>query len=300
MVSFICGFEPAGGNIMIIILTILFYTGLSLNSSTHVQNGILPPPILWAEPGSMISWGKSVTILCQGILEAQEYYLNKKGMTKPIYRQTVLEPGSKVKFFISSTTELHAGQYHCYYESTACFSEHSDMLELVVTGVYSKPRLSVLPSSMVTPGENMTFQCVSFLGFDTFILAEEGENKLSWTHDAHRHPNGHVQALFPMGPMSPSHKWKFRCYGYNKGNPYVWSVPSDSAELKFSENIATTNSSLNISDPQTGSSLKGHTVENLTRITMAVLILVALGILLFEAQHSQRKKDTGHLRVVKK
>ncbi|XP_028630920.1 leukocyte immunoglobulin-like receptor subfamily A member 1 isoform X2 [Grammomys surdaster] len=199
MVSFICGFEPAGGNIMIIILTILFYTGLSLNSSTHVQNGILPPPILWAEPGSMISWGKSVTILCQGILEAQEYYLNKKGMTKPIYRQTVLEPGSKVKFFISSTTELHAGQYHCYYESTACFSEHSDMLELVVT-----------------------------------------------------------------------------------------------------ENIATTNSSLNISDPQTGSSLKGHTVENLTRITMAVLILVALGILLFEAQHSQRKKDTGHLRVVKK
>ncbi|XP_076783887.1 leukocyte immunoglobulin-like receptor subfamily A member 5 isoform X2 [Arvicanthis niloticus] len=209
MVSFICGFEPAGGNIMITILTILFYTGLNLTPSTQVHK------------------------------------------------------------------------------------EHSDMLELIVTGVYSKPSLSVLPSSVVTPGENMTFQCVSFLGFGTFILTEEGESKLSWTHDAHRHPNGYMQALFPMGPMFPSRKWKFRCYGYDKSNPHVWSVPSNPEELKFSENIETTNSSLNISDPQTGSSIKDHTVENLTRISMAVLILAALGILLFQAQHSQRKKDTG-------
>lgn len=84
----------------------------------------------------------------------------------------------------------------------------------------------------------MTFQCVSFLGFGTFILTEEGESKLSWTHDAHRHPNGYMQALFPMGPMFPSRKWKFRCYGYDKSNPHVWSVPSNPEELKFSgENV---------------------------------------------------------------
>ncbi|XP_052616343.1 leukocyte immunoglobulin-like receptor subfamily A member 5 [Peromyscus californicus insignis] len=232
----------------------------------------LPSPILWAEPGSIISWGKSVTILCQGNIQAQEYYLNKEGRTSRLYRQTVMEPGSKAMFPILFITELYAGRYRCYYESPAGSSEHSDMLELVVTGVYSKPSLSTLPSSVVTPGENVTFQCVSWLGFETFILTEEGENKLSWTCDSQRHPKGHMQALFPMGPVSPGHRRKFRCYGYDNSNAQVWSAPSEPLELIIS-----------------GSHLQDHTVENLIRITLGGLVLVVLGILLFEAQHRPRK-----------
>ncbi|XP_076424880.1 leukocyte immunoglobulin-like receptor subfamily A member 5 isoform X3 [Peromyscus maniculatus bairdii] len=261
------------------------------NSSYHlnVTQEALPLPILWAEPGSIISWGKSVTILCQGNIQAQEYYLNKEGRTSRLYSQTVMEPGSKAMFPILFITELYAGRYRCYYESPAGSSEHSDMLELVVTDVYSKPSLSALPSSVVTPGENVTFQCVSWLGFETFILTEEGENKLSWMGDSQRHPNGHMQALFPMGPVSPGHRRKFRCYGYDNSNAQVWSAPSEPLELIISGMVETTSSSPNMSDPKTGSHLQDHTVENLTRITLGGLVLLVLGILLFDAQHSQRK-----------
>lgn len=239
----------------------------------HFFSVTLPPPILWAEPGSIISWGKSVTILCQGILQAQEYYLNKEGRASRLYRQTLMEPGGKAMFPIRFITELHAGRYHCYYESPAGSSEHSDILELVVIGkrtlidpvpchstdtrkgqcvlygafinlppsllgFYSKPSLSALPSPVVTPGGNVTFQCVSWLGFGTFILTEEGQTNLSWTQQSQRHPNGHLQALFPMGPVSPSHRRKFRCYGYATSNAQVWSVSSDPLELIISgENL---------------------------------------------------------------
>ncbi|XP_021090982.1 leukocyte immunoglobulin-like receptor subfamily A member 5 [Mesocricetus auratus] len=309
MVSFICGFEPVRGNTVITILTVLFCSGnfppcLNLNpGTTTVAKGTLPPPILWAEPGSIISWGKSVTILCQGILQAQEYYLDKEGRTSRLYRQTLMEPGGKAMFPILFVTELHAGEYRCYYESPAGFSEHSDMLELVVTDVYSKPSLSALPSSVVTPGGNVTFQCVSWLGFGTFVLTEEGENNLSWTHKAQRHPNGHMQALFPVGPISPSHRRKFRCYGYDKSNAQVWSAPSDPLELTISGMDEFTSPSANMSDPRTGSSLQDHTVETLTRIALGSLVLVVLGIFLFEAQHSPSQEVNNgdgctHLRVV--
>ncbi|ERE50439.1 leukocyte immunoglobulin-like receptor subfamily A member 5-like protein, partial [Cricetulus griseus] len=235
MVSFICGFEPVGGKTVITLLTVLFCVGLNSSSNTTtVAKVTLPPPILWAEPGSIISWGKSVTILCQGILQAQEYYLNKEGRASRLYRQTLMEPGGKAMFPIRFITELHAGRYHCYYESPAGSSEHSDILELVVIGFYSKPSLSALPSPVVTPGGNVTFQCVSWLGFGTFILTEEGQTNLSWTQQSQRHPNGHLQALFPMGPVSPSHRRKFRCYGYATSNAQVWSVSSDPLELIIS------------------------------------------------------------------
>ncbi|XP_017652280.1 leukocyte immunoglobulin-like receptor subfamily A member 5 [Nannospalax galili] len=254
------------------IVTALLYIGLSSSPFTPVQKQTLPPPILWAEPGSVVSWGKAVTILCQGILEAQQYYLDKVGSMPHVYTQTLMEPGAKAKFPIQVTTELHAAQYRCYYESPAGSSEDSETLELVVTGIYSKPRLSALPSSVVTPGENVTLQCASWLGFGSFILTKEGDSNLSWTQGSQRHSNGHMQALFSVGPVMPSQKWRFRCYGCDKSNAQVCSASSDPLELMISDSL-----------PQ------DHTVENLIRITMAGLVLVTLGILLFEAQHSQRK-----------
>ncbi|XP_053460449.1 leukocyte immunoglobulin-like receptor subfamily A member 5 isoform X4 [Nycticebus coucang] len=222
--------------------------GLSLGPRTRVQAETLSKPILWAEPDSVITQGIPVTIWCQGTLDAQEYLLDKEGRSRTWARQKPLELENKAKFNISSMTEHHAGRYRCRYHSPAGWSNHSDALELVVTG----------------------------------------ERDLSWTQDSQQH-SYKSQAQFSVGPVTPGHTWTFRCYGYRRSTPQVWSISSDPVELLISGAPDVTSFSRNNSDAKTSPHPQDHTVENLIRMGIAGLILVALGILLFQEWHSQRR-----------
>nr|XP_023418981.1 LOW QUALITY PROTEIN: leukocyte immunoglobulin-like receptor subfamily A member 5 [Cavia porcellus] len=195
--------------------------------------GTLPKPTLWAIPGSVIPRGSSVSLWCQGTLGVQSYSLNKEGRSRFLGKPNL--HGNKAKFSIPSMTRDDAGRYRCYYLSGADWSKPSEALELVVTGVYSKPSISALPSTVVTSGAIVTLQCATGQRCDRFILTKEGEANLSWNLESRCLPNGQFQAFFPVGPVILGPRLSFRCYSYDKESPHVWSIPSDPLEVVVSE-----------------------------------------------------------------
>ncbi|XP_017722010.1 PREDICTED: leukocyte immunoglobulin-like receptor subfamily A member 3, partial [Rhinopithecus bieti] len=224
--------RAVGGDAMTAILMVLICLGLSLGPRIHVQAGTLPKPTLWAEPGSVISEGSPVTLRCQGSFQVHEYHLYREKKPASWVRRIRQELVKKGYFAIASITWEHGGRYRCIYGSyTAVWSEPSDPLELMVTGAYSKPTLSALLSPVVTSGGNVTLQCVSQVAFDRFILCEEGEDEHPQHLNSQSHAHGWSWAVFSVGPVRPSRRWWYRCYGYDSRAPYVWSLPSDLLEL---------------------------------------------------------------------
>ncbi|XP_014304919.1 leukocyte immunoglobulin-like receptor subfamily A member 6 [Myotis lucifugus] len=232
------------------------------------QRGDVPKPSIWADPGPIVTNGGSVTIWCLGSLQAGAYVLYKERGSEPLDTRIPQDSSNKAGFLIEATTQSHAGLYQCAYYSTGdILSERSDPLLLVVTGVGDAPSLSAQPSPVVASGGNVSLSCSSQFTSGPFHLLKEGGA------DPPRHmeaePRMHArrwQAIFPLVPVSTSHGGTYRCYGSSTIYPNVWSQPSDPLHIKVTD----------------------YTVENLIRMGVAGLVLVVLGVLLFQARNDTR------------
>ncbi|XP_052616338.1 leukocyte immunoglobulin-like receptor subfamily B member 3A [Peromyscus californicus insignis] len=223
---------------MIPTLIVLLCLGLSPGPRNQVLAGGLSKPTLRAVPSNVVTIGKQVTLLCEGPLDAQEYHFYKEGKPHSQVPTAHEDTEKKDKIFISSIKSNDAGQYHCYYKSPAGISEHSETLELVVTGFYIKPTLSALPNPVVALGGSVTLSCISHQGYNRFILIKD--KQFSSSMDSQYVYDGLSPARFEVGPITLRERWSFRCYGYHASNPQVWSEGSDILELLVSGTLQKT------------------------------------------------------------
>uniref|UniRef100_A0A9L0IGC9 Ig-like domain-containing protein n=1 Tax=Equus asinus TaxID=9793 RepID=A0A9L0IGC9_EQUAS len=206
-------------------LTALLCLGLCWGPCDQVQAGAAPKPSIWADPGPMVSRGSPMTIWCQGSLQADVYHLYKDRVSKPLDTEAPQNSSKKAGFSIESMSTHTAGLYQCAYHSRRKgWSERSDPLLLVVTGVYREPSLSAQPGSLVFSGDNLTLQCRSGAGFDRFALTKDE----GLTSPQHLH--GQHSPYFPLGHVSHTHGGQYRCYsGHNLS--HAWSAPSDPLDI---------------------------------------------------------------------
>uniref|UniRef100_A0A452R0R4 Immunoglobulin domain-containing protein n=1 Tax=Ursus americanus TaxID=9643 RepID=A0A452R0R4_URSAM len=181
--------------------------------------GTLPKPSIWADPGHIVTQGRPVTIWCQASLRADGYYLYKEKVSEPFW-ETSPDSSNKAGFPFASMSSHTAGRYQCAYHSRNSWSQRSDFLPLVVTGVYGAPSLSANPGPVVALGGTVSLSCSSQeTGFGRFALTKDEELRAPQRLDGQPSPS------FPLGPVSGTHGGRYRCYGGHNLSS-TWSAPS--------------------------------------------------------------------------
>ncbi|XP_072463610.1 platelet glycoprotein VI-like isoform X2 [Notamacropus eugenii] len=262
----------------------------------------LSKPILWAKPHSMVSWGADVVLWCQGLPGVDMYRLERLDSPGDYQDQPGLPgPEARARFPLGSALANIAGRYRCSYRNGSYWSQPSNQLELVVTGLYDKPSFSIVPGTEVSSGESVTFSCSSEFGFNMFTIAKEGRAGIWKTQE------GASPVHFRIPAVTTSHKGTYQCYGFDSHFPYLWTAPSDPLELRVKGNPQTLSpsesntpavpgapTSPHISpekvDIPIGPTSQDYTVSNLIRLILAGLVVVSLGGLLAEAWQAWRVK----------
>ncbi|XP_065782897.1 leukocyte-associated immunoglobulin-like receptor 1 isoform X2 [Muntiacus reevesi] len=107
--------------------------------------GTLPRPSISAEPGSVVPWGRPVSIVCRGPAGVRSFRLEKDdrhnytdvGITSRGEQET------KARFHINALREDAVGRYCCIYETESGWSERSEALSLEGT----EEAVSALPTA---------------------------------------------------------------------------------------------------------------------------------------------------------
>ncbi|KAM7060150.1 LOW QUALITY PROTEIN: leukocyte immunoglobulin-like receptor subfamily A member 6 [Molossus nigricans] len=238
--------------------------------------GVSGKPSLLAQQGPIVASGQNLTLQCRSDVGYDRFALSKEG-AQDLPQSIVLQPqaGLSLAYFpLDTVRSSHGGRYRCYggHNLSSKWSAPSDPLDILVTGQLSdRPSLSVQPGTTIISRQKVTLLCQSQTLKDTFLLSKEGTADpllcLS-EHRAHQY-----QAEFSMSPVTSAHGGTYRCYSSLSTAPYLLSQPvSEPLRLLVS-----------------ASHPLDYTVENIIRLVVASMILVVLGVLLFEARNSQTR-----------
>ncbi|KAK7800196.1 hypothetical protein U0070_017959 [Myodes glareolus] len=191
-------------------------------------------PFLSAWPSPIVHVGEHVVLHCQSELRFEMFSLFKEHRGHILQMQNLK---SQQSFLIDPVTREHAGIYRCqgfYSKSPYGSSALSDNLVIVVTGIYRKSSLLALPAPLVKSGGAVTLKYSSEIVFETFILVLHRKglraDPLYLVGESH---DGGVQANVSIAPVMTVHAGTCRCYGSVSDQPYEWSDPSDSLNIKI-------------------------------------------------------------------
>nr|XP_040135770.1 T-cell-interacting, activating receptor on myeloid cells protein 1-like [Ictidomys tridecemlineatus] len=134
--------------------------GLCLGLADQGENEKLPRPSLRAWPSSVVELGSSVTLQCRAGFQNATFMLGKSH--DPGFKQEQSSAETQAEFPLASLQPEDAGGYFCAYKTatTGQWSEQSQRLQLVVTGSWPAPSLSVSADPEAAPGHR-TLRCLT-------------------------------------------------------------------------------------------------------------------------------------------
>ncbi|XP_045019169.1 putative killer cell immunoglobulin-like receptor-like protein KIR3DX1 [Bubalus bubalis] len=192
---------------------------------------------LSAWPSPVVPLGQTVTLWCHSRSPLKRFTLFKTDERRHL---PVLQGRYVNNFTLGPVTREHAGFYMC---SRAYWSAPSDPLQIVVSGVFTKPSISAHPGPLMQRGENVALRCHSLVVFDKFILHQESSTG-HFQICGEMFTGGHATADFVIGPMTLATVGSYRCYGSLSSSPYEWSAPSDPVDIVITELPSSVSSTL--------------------------------------------------------
>nr|XP_042125938.1 leukocyte immunoglobulin-like receptor subfamily A member 3 [Peromyscus maniculatus bairdii] len=216
-----------------------------------VVTGAYSKPSLSAKPSPVVTEGGTVTLQCVSGQRYHRFILTKEGLQKLSWTRNSQYNYSTGQFeallSVGPVTSRQRWTFRCYSfhrNSPQVWSEPSDPLQLLVSGLSKKPSLLTHQGQILDPGKSLTLQCCSDINYDRFVLYKLGgadftQHRVQWTQ------SGLSLANFTLGPVSSSTGGQYRCYGAHNLSS-AWSASSDpldiliTGQLLFSPSLSVT------------------------------------------------------------
>ncbi|XP_062813196.1 immunoglobulin superfamily member 1-like [Anolis carolinensis] len=191
-------------------------------------------PSIAVRPKELVPLGESATIHCKDENNRRaKYSLIKEEALDIIQEETGGRKGAT--FTIDNVTQLNVGIYWCDYkpDSGSLYSHFSERVYLNVTDHgFPKPSIKMVLQEEYPSGVNVTILCEGPENNLTFFLHKSMDLRASQETEP-----GSNRARFLVQIINLEDAGNYTCQYHKSGNPFVWSVPSNPAQLVVRESI---------------------------------------------------------------